>query len=93
MGVGDYFAKEQGYELRLSIEGTHLLKEQITKNIFELNQEQKEQWMHGHDLQIKTGKKGFFIIKYENDFLGTGKLSEEKISNFIPKNRRLKEKS
>ena len=31
-------------------------------------------------------------MKYKDNFLGTGKASENKISNFIPKNRRLKEK-
>jgi len=31
-------------------------------------------------------------MKYKNDFLGTGKASENKIGNFIPKNRRLKHK-
>jgi len=32
-------------------------------------------------------------MKYENDMLGTGKASEEKITNFIPKSRRLKDKT
>ncbi len=36
---------------------------------------------------------GFVVIKHKKDFLGTGKASENKISNFIPKNRRLREKS
>ena len=91
-GVGTYIAKEQ-IGTRLSIEGTHLLKEQIKKNIFELNEEQSEDWMKGRELNIKTGKKGFLVMKYQDDFLGCGKASEEKIGNFIPKNRRLKEKN
>jgi NOL1/NOP2/fmu family ribosome biogenesis protein len=32
--------------------------------------------MKGRELNIKTGKKGFVVIKYKNDFLGTGKASE-----------------
>ena len=93
-GVGVYFAKtdEKTDNLRLSIEGTQLLKKQITKNIFELDEKQAEEWMMGQDLNIKTGKKGFYIIKFKDDFLGTGKISENKISNFIPKSRRLKYK-
>ena len=45
-GVGVYFAKidEKTGDIRLSIEGTQLLKNQITKNIFELTEEQAEQW-------------------------------------------------
>jgi NOL1/NOP2/fmu family ribosome biogenesis protein len=93
-GVGIYFAKidEKTGDIRLSIEGTQLLKEQITKNIFELNKEQAEQWMLGQELNIATGKKGFLIMKFGNDFLGTGKASENKIGNFVPKSRRLKYK-
>lgn len=92
-GIGVYFAKEQIDGIRLSIEGTHLLKEQITKNIFELDEKQAEQWMMGQELNIKAGKKGFFIMKYKNDFLGCGKASENRITNFVPKPRRLKIKS
>ena len=96
--VGVYFAKifqdkDKKEKIRLSIEGSQILKKQITKNVFELSEEQAEQWMKGHELQIKAGKKDFVIMKYKNYILGCGKASEEKITNFIPKNRRLKEKS
>tara|TARA_B100000315_G_scaffold90809_1_gene83437 strand:+ start:885 stop:1352 length:468 start_codon:yes stop_codon:yes gene_type:complete len=93
--VGVYFAKidERTNDLRLSIEGSQIFKNQINKNVFEISEELVEQWMKGRELNIKTGKKGFIVIKYKDDFLGTGKASEEKISNFIPKIRRLKEKN
>ena len=92
--IGIYFAKidESTNDIRLSIEGTQILKEQIKKNIFEIPDEHVEDWMKGHELNIQTGMKGFIIMKHKNDFLGTGKASENKIGNFIPKNRRLKEK-
>jgi len=89
-GVGLYFAKEQIDGIRLSIEGSQFLKEQITKNIFELDERQAEQWMMGNEINIKTDKRGFFVMKFKEDFLGTGKISAEKIGNFIPKSRRLK---
>ena len=76
----------------MSIEGTQILKNEIKNNVFEIDENQTEEWMKGRELRIKTGKKGFLILKHKNDFLGTGKSSEEKIGNFIPKNRRLKEK-
>jgi NOL1/NOP2/fmu family ribosome biogenesis protein len=96
--VGLYFAKifqdKQGKEhIRLSIEGSQILGNQITENIFELDDELAQKWMQGEELNIKTGKKGFLLMKHKNDFLGTGKASEEKIGNFIPKSRRLKSKS
>ncbi|MCL5018330.1 MAG: hypothetical protein M1416_01010 [Candidatus Pacearchaeota archaeon] len=93
-GIGLYFAKidEKTQDIRLSIEGVQLVAKQITKNIFELDEKTAEQWMMGQDLNMTTGKKGFYIMKFKDDFLGTGKISAEKISNFIPKSRRLKYK-
>ncbi|MDO8467976.1 MAG: hypothetical protein Q7S56_03470 [Nanoarchaeota archaeon] len=98
--VGVYFAKiiedqksKERY-IKLSIEGIQLLKDQITKNIYELeSDEQIDAWMKGQDLNIKTDLRGFIAIKYKNDFLGCGKASAEKIGNFIPKTRRLRDKS
>ena len=91
--IGAYIAKIQEDKIRLSIEGTHVFKNQITKNIFDLDEHQSEEWMKGRELNISTGKTDYLIMKYKDDFLGTGKASKEKITNFIPKNRRLKEKS
>jgi NOL1/NOP2/fmu family ribosome biogenesis protein len=91
--AGVYFAKIMRDKIRLSIEGTYLLKDQITKNIHELTKEESKQWMMGQELPIQTGKKDFLVIKYKEDFLGCGKASELKIGNFIPKQRRLKSKT
>ena len=91
--IGLYFAKIIDGEIRLSIEGVYALKDQINKNIFELNEEQAEQWMLGNELNISTGKKGFLAMKYKDNYLGSGKASAEKIGNYIPKTRRLKQKS
>lgn len=90
--MGIYFAKEEREEIRLSIEGTQILKKQINKGIFEMNEEQKDDWIKGRELNISTGKKQFLVMKYKEDFLGCGKASAEKITNFIPKTRRLREK-
>jgi NOL1/NOP2/fmu family ribosome biogenesis protein len=91
--AGTYVAKEVEGEYRLSIEGTQIFKSQISKNIVELNDSEMEEWMMGREVLKKTGFHGFVIIKYGEDFLGTGKASEEKITNFIPKSRRLKDKN
>jgi NOL1/NOP2/fmu family ribosome biogenesis protein len=90
--LGVYFAKEERDEIRLSIEGTQIFKDQITKNIFELTESQVEEWMMGRELNLKPEQKGFVVMKYQDNFLGCGKASAEKIGNFIPKNRRLKER-
>ena len=91
--AGTYFAKEVEGEYRLSIEGSQIFKDQISKNIVELNEGQMKEWMMGREVLIETGLNGFVIIKYLNDFLGTAKASKEKITNFIPKSRRLKDKN
>lgn len=98
--VGLYFAKivedrrTGDKAIKLSIEGVQILQEQITKNIYQLeNEQQAEQWMTGQDLDIQTNLRGFIIIKFKDDFLGCGKASEKKIGNFIPKTRRLKDKN
>jgi|TARA_Y100000034_G_C6842595_1_gene381341 NOL1/NOP2/fmu family ribosome biogenesis protein len=91
--VGIYFGKFMDNKIRLSIEGVHLLKDQIKKNVFELNDEQLKLWMKGNELNIKTGKNDLLIMKYKDNLLGCGKASAEKITNFIPKNRRLRERN
>ena len=93
--IGIYFAKidERTQDIRLSLEGVEVLKNQIKKNIFEIPAELVESWMKGQELNIKTGKRGFLIMRHNDDFLGSGKASEEKIGNFIPKNRRLRERN
>ncbi len=90
--MGIYFAKIVGNDIKLSIEGSQILSEQINKNVFEIDEEQEEEWMMGRELPIQTGKHGFLIMKHDSDFLGAGKASENKIGNFIPKNRRLRER-
>lgn len=91
--AGIYIGKifEPTGEIRLSIEGTQILKDEIKKNIYELDsQEDYEKWMNGQELNIQTNLRGIIIIKYNNEFLGSGKASQDKIGNFIPKSRRLK---
>ena len=91
--IGVYFAKVINGELKLTIEGSQILNEQIKKNIFEIDDEQAEEWMMGRELNISTGMKGFVVVKNKENYLGCGKASEHKITNFIPKERRLKNKS
>ena len=88
--IGIYFAKMEQGGIRLSIEGVQIIKDQVKKNIFELDEKQAEHWMKGNELNISTGKKGFLVMKYKDNFLGSGKASAEKITNFIPNSRRLK---
>ena len=90
--LGVYFARIVDDFPKLSIEGSQLLSSQIKKNVFELSKEQMNDWMNGRDLLFKSDMRGYYVMRYKGDFLGCGKFSAEKISNFIPKARRLKNK-
>jgi len=87
--LGLYFANTKN-ELRLSIEGSQLIGPHSRKNIFEIEDKQLQDWMHGRDIETENGFKGFVLIKNKEDFYGTGKYKEGKILNYIPKERRLK---
>jgi NOL1/NOP2/fmu family ribosome biogenesis protein len=87
--AGLYFAKIENNEIRLTLDGIQILKNQITKNILELTNEQADKWMRGNDLDIKS-EKAYKILKNKNEFLGCGKSTGEKITNFVPKERRIK---
>ena len=87
--IGMYFCDlENG--IRLSIEGSQIIGPEATKNVAEINEEQTKKWMKGEDLEIddKNNYSGFVIIKNKNDFLGTGKIKESKILNYVSKSRR-----
>jgi NOL1/NOP2/fmu family ribosome biogenesis protein len=87
--IGLYFAKQEKDDIRLTLDGVQILKPQITKNILEINDKQAKEWLKGNDLIIET-EKGFKILKNNNEFIGCGKSTGEKITNFVPKERRIK---
>lgn len=87
--MGLYIAEFSNNEVRLSIEGSQLIGEKAKKNILELDNKQARDWMKGNDIDIQTKEKGFVILKNNNDYLGCGKVKENRILNFIPKSRRL----
>lgn len=86
--IGLYIFKQE-HDLRLSFDATHLLAPQLSKNIVDINDEQLALWIRGHDLDIKAPR-GTLIIRHNNDFLGCGKSTEERILNHVPKERRLR---
>ena len=57
---------------------------ETSKNLGALGKEEEE----------KFGKeeRGFRVIKYKDDLIGTGKLTEGRITNYLPKERRRKGK-
>ena len=86
--VGLYIAEINDKEVRISIEGSQIIGPHAKKGILELNEAEARAWMRGEDLEKET-EKGFPILKYKNDFLGSGRSNGEKIFNYVPKTRRL----
>lgn len=86
--IGEYFLREEG-ELRLSMDGVHLLQKQITKNIVEIDETQFNSWIRGQNIDLKSAP-GVKIISHKGNFIGCGKSNGETMFNFVPKERRLK---
>ncbi|MBW3000128.1 hypothetical protein KY339_05640 [Candidatus Woesearchaeota archaeon] len=87
--VGLYFGELKKDGLRLSIEGSQIIGLNSKKNIVELSKQEMRLWLKGNDLEKTTDAEGFAIIKHEKDYLGTGKIKEGVILNFVPKTRRI----
>ena len=85
--IGLYIFSIEKDGIRLSIDGSQLLKP--VKNIIEINKEQLNSWFSGKGLEVDNEGYGYFAVKYDNDFLGSGKLKNNILKNFIPKQRRV----
>ena len=87
-GVGIYLFKREE-ALRIGFDATQILGNQITKNIIDITEEQARFWLRGRDIEMQTPR-GIVVVRYQGDFFGCGKSTGEKITNHVPKERRLK---
>lgn len=104
-GIGLYLGKEMitkngERKVRLSLDGLHLLKDQISGNIVDLEEEQVGEWFRGKDIDLteeQTRKykdyEGFVAVRFGEDFLGTGNISQDgkRLFGFLPKERRIRD--
>ena len=88
-----YFGFEEKNGFRLSLEGAQIIGPHAKKQVLELNEEQLKEWFNGQNLKTESIDKGFTLLKRKNDYVGCGFMSNGIVYNFIPKNRRLREKS
>ena len=104
-GLGLYLGKEivnkktKEKEVRLSLDGLHLLKKEVKKNVVKLNNEQEIAWWRGKDVEVRVGQVkdiggGSFVamMNLNGDLIGTGKLTMDKkvVMSFLPKERRVR---
>jgi NOL1/NOP2/fmu family ribosome biogenesis protein len=96
--IGLYLFHDYEDGLRLSFDAIQAFSKQITKNIIDIDDKQAEEILKGRDLlltkedkeRFKDEKPGFKILRHKGEFIGSGKLSQERLVNFMPKERRLR---
>lgn len=87
--MGQYLFKHEFDFIRLGFDGALLLKNQLTKNVIELDKEQTDLWMNGHNLPIIMPK-GIYVLRHGDDVFGCGISDGKHIINFVPKERRIR---
>lgn len=87
--LGLYLFRNDLSFIRLGFDGALLFKEQISNNIIEITDEQLENWMKGHNLDLVVAK-GIYIVKNGEDFFGCGVSDGKHLINFVPKERRIR---
>ncbi len=91
--IGLYFARIVDNAIRLTIEGSQIIGKYATKNIIELDNENLKKWMAGLELEANENPEAvqdqFILVKHKDDFFGSCKIHDNKIMNFIPKDRRV----
>lgn len=96
--VGMYLFHDYGDNIRLSFDAINALSNQITKNVIELTDEQSLEFLKGRDILLTDKDKekfkdetlGFKIAKHKGELLGSCKLGSDRITNYMPKERRLR---
>lgn len=87
IGIPLFEIQEEG--IKLEFDSLTILKP--TKNIIELTDKQTEDWLRGKDIEIMLEKKEkFIVLKNKGNFLGCGRYSNNRISNSVPRERRIK---
>jgi NOL1/NOP2/fmu family ribosome biogenesis protein len=106
-GIGLYFAREiidkksGKREVKLTIDGAHILNDFICNRIVLLGEEDEIRWFFGENIYLSSKTKEeidfencFVVVKSlaSGDIIGTGKVGFEKeiLYNYLPKERRRK---
>ncbi len=88
--LGMYFGEiMDSHEVRLSIEGSQIIGPHAQKNIVDIDFDTAKKWMYGQDIEGQFDASGFVIVKHGKYFIGCGWYKDGKVSNHIPKNRRI----
>ncbi|MBI2629519.1 hypothetical protein HYW76_00290 [Candidatus Pacearchaeota archaeon] len=88
--IGLHLLREEKDGILLSFDAINLLNP--TKNIIDLSDKQAEDWLTGKDIEYTSSETAsrFIILKNKNNLIGCGKYSNNRISNLMPRERRIK---
>jgi NOL1/NOP2/fmu family ribosome biogenesis protein len=87
--VGIYLMKNEKGGMRLGLDGSMILSNKIKKSVIEIKCEEMELWINGKNLEIVKDS-GIYVVKFKEDYLGSGISDGKKILNFVPKERRVR---
>jgi NOL1/NOP2/fmu family ribosome biogenesis protein len=92
--AGLYFGKlKRNEKIQLSVEGVQLIGKKAKKNVAIIDEENLKKFLQGFDFSsqklIDCEINNFILIKYGDDFVGTGILRENYVENILPKARRI----
>ena len=95
--AGLYIGRIENEGIRLSIEGSQLVGPQSDKHMLEIDEEHLEAWVKGEDFNLSeqeqkkiNNEEGFFIIKFDNDYIGCAQIKKGNVRSLVSKERRLK---
>jgi len=83
--------------IRLSMEGSQLVGPKASKHVLIIDEAHLVNWVKGEDFTLSEEEKkqvgeehGFFIIKFEKDFIGCSQVKNDNVRSLVSKERRLK---
>ena len=85
--IGAKILSREGSKYRLTLDSLTILKP--TKKIIEISDKKAKRWLEGKEINIGKDIQGFVILKNKGELIGCGKVTNQKVTNFIPKGRRI----
>lgn len=84
--LGRYFKRQN--RLKPTTNALQIFGKYATKNVVELNEEEKEKYVRGYNLKKDLElENGYIILKFDSDILGCGLYKDGEIKNQIPKSK------
>ncbi|MFA6022848.1 MAG: hypothetical protein WC781_02050 [Candidatus Pacearchaeota archaeon] len=81
---------DESIRINFDVENLPIIKEQMTKNIVEIDDEQIVEWLNGKSLEISSDLKAqFVLIRNKEDFFGVASNRKTFLQNYVPKERRI----